>query len=256
MAVRIKRLSLVLVALFLSGCVQVAAYRNHPTLDARAGQIRTLAMLPPSVEVFELDAGGIKEKRDEWSTQARNNIATAVRAELQERTGVVFHSLAEGALSEEAGADFEETLAMFDTVSMSIILHTYSPPSPPELRFEEKIKNFDYSLGEEIKRLKTGEGDAFLLIKGADHVWTEGRKALQAFGVLLGLGAGVGTGVMVIPVLGGGTTLYAALVDPNEGSILWYKPIARGAGYDFRDPISVNSLVKELLNDFPLGKAK
>ena len=251
---RTKTLALALLAaLLLPGCVQVVAYRTNPTLEARAGQIKSLVLLPPSVEVFELDAGGVKEKRDEWSSQAKKNITAAVQAELKERTALVPTSLSEESVQQELKTDFEETLGIFDAVSTAIMLHTYSPPP---LRFEEKVKNFDYSLGEEIQRLKTGKEDAFLLIKGVDHIWTEGRKALQVFGVILGVGAGVATGIVSIPVLGGGTFMSLALVDARSGSILWYKPLARGGGYDFRDPASVNSLVKELFKDFPLGKEK
>jgi hypothetical protein len=43
-------------------------------------------------------------------------------------------------------------------------------------------------------------------------------------------------------------------VDANTGSILWYNRTARQAGFDLRDAQSAASLVKEILEGFPLGK--
>lgn len=251
-----KTLGFLLTSLLFAGCALVPPYRAHSNLEARAKGIRTVVLLPPRAEVFQLDTGGTSEKIDEWSAHANENIAAAIQTELQGRVGLLLKLLPEDSMREEAKSNLEETHALFDAVNTSIILHTYSPPSPPESIFEEKIKDFDYSLGSEVKDLRIGEADSLILVRGVDHIWTEGRKALQVFGVILGIGAGVGTGAVVIPVLGGGTTLNLALIDPHNGSILWYKPIAKGGGYDFRDPASVNSLVKELFKDFPIGKEK
>lgn len=107
-----------------------------------------------------------------------------------------------------------------------------------------------------MRELKVGEDDVLLLATGVDHVWSEGRRALQALGVILGIGAGVATGVVVIPMLGGGTELHLALVDANTGSILWYNRAGRQAGYDLRDAASAMSLVKELFQGFALGGDK
>lgn len=245
-------LPLLTVSLILGGCA-LPSYRSHPTLETRAEETKGFVLLPPRVEVFHLDTGGVREKMDEWSSQAKKNIMVAAQAELSAR-GLRVESFPEEPAADKASSSLEETHALFDILNTSIVLHTYSPPSPPEQIFEEKIKNFDYSLGEEIQQLRKGPEDLLVLLKGTDHVWTEGRKALQAFGVLLGLGAAVGTGVVVIPVLGGGTELIMAIVDAHTGSLLWYNRKGSGAGYDLRDPGSATSLVRELLKDLPFGK--
>ena len=73
---------------------------------------------------------------------------------------------------------------------------------------------------------------------------------------MLGIGAGVATGMVIIPQLGGGTDLQAALVDGRSGDLLWYHAVGGGAGHDLRDPESAASLVKNLFSEFPSGAAQ
>jgi hypothetical protein len=253
MTVAMKILVHLLLGVVLSGCALAPPYRVHPDLQEKAKLTRALAVMPPKVEVFQLGPGGVREKMDGWSSQAKQNILVAIESELKTRAGLRVTTLAEGSLSEEAKSNVEDTHKLFDAVNSSIVLHTYNPPAPPEYQFEEKIKHFDYSLGKEVQRLRLDEADVLLLAMGVDHIWTEGRKALQAFGVLLGIGAGVATGVVVIPVLGGGTEIAVALLDAHSGSILWYNRAESGAGYDLRDPASASNLVKEVFKEFPIG---
>jgi hypothetical protein len=116
------------------------------------------------------------------------------------------------------------------------------------------MTNFDYSLGKEVKGLAKEGVEILFLVSGTDHVWTGGRQALQAIAVIIGIGAGVATGVMVLPALGGGTAINVALVDARSGEILWYNVKQSGGGVDLRDPKSAADLVKDLLEDFPIGK--
>jgi len=50
-----------------------------------------------------------------------------------------------------------------------ILLHTYPNPNSPAQLFEEKLKNFDYSLGSEVSVLAK-EAEALLLLEAEDHV--------------------------------------------------------------------------------------
>lgn len=247
-----KTAILLLVCGFLASCA-LPSYRTHPAFETTAKRIGTVTLLPPQVEVFYLETGGVREKRDEWSDQAKKNISVATEEGVSDRITFKIKSLPESHLSDEVKSEIEETYALFDMVSFSILLHTYPQAG---VLFEEKVKNFEYSLGEEVKRLKVEGADALLLLSGSDHVWSEGRKGLQAFAVLLGLGAAAGTGVMVIPVLGGGTQITAALLDAHSGTILWYNRVAAGAGYDLRDRESATELVKKLFEGFPTGKGE
>ena len=146
-----------------------------------------------------------------------------------------------------------------------ILLHTYPNTNVRGHFFEEKVQNFDYSLGTEVGGLVKG-ADALLFLDAQDHVWTAGRQALQALGVILSVGAGIATGVrnpalaaritaliIPVPVMSGGTVVRAALVDSRTGDILWINAMGSGAGTDLRDPASARAMVSELFKDFSVS---
>ena len=242
-------LVLFLIMALASSCAVGPLSRSHPSLPEKLKAFKNIALISPRVDVFYLETGGLPEKRDEWSEQARNNVLAAVQSELKSRTNLAIQPVSRNPANEETPSSLDSTYSLFEVVNQSVLLHTYHPR--PEYRFEDKIKNFDYSLGAEVKEIIPGESDSLLLVTGKDHIWSEGRKALQALGVILGIGAGVATGVVVIPQLGGGTDLQAALVDSRSGDLLWYHAVGGGAGHDLRDPQSAAGLVKNLFNEFP-----
>jgi len=242
---------LALLACLLSGCVPAASSRGNPRFQEQVAPIRAVALLPPQVKVYRLDVGSVREEIEEWSAQARTNVVTALENELRARMKAAVKVLREESLAEEK-ARLEETRALYAAVSAMIFLHTYSNPNSIAYFFEEKLKNFDYSLGSEVSSLANG-ADALLLLDAQDHVWTTGRQALQALGVILGIGAGVATGVVNIPVMGGGASVRATLVDRGTGDILWINAVGAGAGKDLRDPASAKEMVSQLFKDFPMS---
>ena len=232
-----------------SSCALGPLSRANPSLPEKLKGFNNVVLILPRIDVFYLETGGLPEKRDDWSEQARNNVLAAVQSELRSRTNLAIQPVSRGPANEETPSSLDSTYALFEVVNQSILLHTYHPR--PEYRFEDKIKNFDYSLGAEVKEMISTESDSLLLVTGKDHIWSEGRKALQALGVLLGIGAGVATGTVIIPQLGGGTDLQATLVDGRSGDLLWYHAVGGAGGYDLRDPQSAAGLVKNLFNEFP-----
>lgn len=240
---------LLAIVYLLSGCAAQALHRTHPGFAEQAQRIHTVALLPSEVKVYQIDAGGIREEITEWSNQARNHLMTALQNELGKKQTLVVKIISEESLAEDK-AILEETRALYGAVSAMILLHTYSNPNLPGYFFEEKLKNFNYSLGGDVSGLAE-DAEAMLLLDAEDHVWTAGRQALQALGIILGIGAGVATGVVVIPQMGGGTAVRAALVDSRTGDILWINAVAAGAGKDLRDATSAGDLVSELFKDFP-----
>jgi hypothetical protein len=180
---------------------------------------------------------------DEWTLQAKRNVMTAIQEEMKTKPMLFTKPFEESLLSVENQNNLYETSALYDAVSSSIMFHTYGLP---EHRFQEKITNFDYSLGPEIKEL-AGDVDAVLFVSCVDHIASAGRKALQTGGIILSalLGANVGPPMGV-------TTISIALVDANSGFILWYNMHSSGGDHDLRDPINTTTLVKNLLEDLPI----
>jgi hypothetical protein len=249
-------LALAAVASLPSGCA--VSYRANSRFQEQAQQIRTIAILPSEVKVYQIDADGVREEIAEWSAQARTNVVTALENELRAKMKTVVKVVGEESLAEER-TRFEETRALYDAVSAMILLHTYPDTNVRGHFFEEKLKNFDYSLGTEVSSLAKG-ADALLFFYAQDHVWTAGRKAMQALGVILYMGAGVAAHgwlpVFISPlviVMGGGSGVRAALVDSATGDILWINAVGSGAGTDLRDPASARAMVSELFKDFPVS---
>jgi len=241
---------LVPLAYLLSGCVVPAASsRTSAHFAEQSAQIRVVALLPSEIKIYQIDAGGVREEIEAWSVQARNNVVTAVENELRAKLNAAVKTLNEESLPEEK-ARLQETRALYSAVSTMILLHTYPNPNFTGYVFEEKIKNFDYSLGSAVSDLAKG-AQALLLLDAEDHVWTGGRQALQALGIILGIAASVATRTLVIPQLGGGTGVRAALVDSRTGDILWINVVGAGAGKDLRDLASAKEMVSQLFKDFP-----
>jgi hypothetical protein len=246
-----KQLVIVLITAatyLISGCAPAVTYRANPRFAEESQKTRTVLRLPARVKVYQIDAGGVREEMEQWSSQARDNIVAAVDQELRSRMHATVEVASEESLAENKV--WEQTRALDDTVSAMIVLHAYSNPNLPGYLFEEKLTNFDYSLGSEVRALAK-QADLVVLLDAQDHVWTGGRQVLQALGIILGVGAGVATGVVMIPQLGGGTSLRAALVDGRSGDIFWINTVGAGAGTDLRDAVSAASMVSELFKDFP-----
>ena len=242
MTVRTNMLNLILVALLLTGCATTqSSFRVHPLLNEKLKKTQTVVMIPPKIEVYQISAGGVREKMDEWTETAKKNVAEAIKDELENRAGFVFSFLSTNSLSKEMQSNLKETQALFGVVKSSIRTHTYGPP---EQRFSEKIENFDYSLGTEVTELSE-QADVLLLVDGVNLLATGGRKAIQAGAVIVGLL----TGVVALPQ-GTSSAISMALIDADSGFILWYN--IKGGARDFRDPASVSILVKKLFVDFPI----
>ena len=245
-------LALAAAAYLLSGCA--VSYRANSRFREQAQQIRTVAILPSEVKVYQIDADGVREEIAEWSAQARTNVVAALENELRAKMKTMVKVVSEEALAEEK-TRLEETRALYDAVSAMILLHTYPDTNIRGHFFEEKLKNFDYSLGAEVGGLAKG-ADALLFFQAQDHVWTAGRQAMQTLGVILGIVATQGwLPVLIGPpiVLSGGTGVRAALVDSGTGDILWINAVGSGAGTDLRDPASAIAMVGELFKDFPVS---
>jgi hypothetical protein len=268
-------LALAALAYLISGCMGpmppppsdslIEFERATSRFQEQAKQIRTVVILPSEVKVYQIDAGGVPEEIAAWSAQARNNVVTALENELRTKMKAVVKLVSEESVAEKK-TRIEEIRALYDAVLAMILLHTN-----PDFRrhfFEEKLRNFDYSLGAEVGSLANG-ADALLFFYAQDHIWTAGRKALQGLAysgyivvgvVTLGMPMGLyeieklyELPIPIIPVMIGGSGVRAALVDSATGDILWINAVGSGAGTDLRDPASAKAMVSELFKDFPVS---
>ena len=250
-------LNLVIVA----GCAP-ARFRAHPQLQEKVHSIKTVAIMPPSIKLYALSIGGNTQLMDEPTAPAEQIVAAAIEKELGRHAGVIFkpfpsptailetrRDLAAG----EIRAELEDTQALFEAVSASVLLHTYR--NDPDQTFPEKLKNFDYSLGPEVQWLaKLANADVLLFISGVDHISTGGRKAVMS-GVALLCTAGFLVNpiqaAMCLASLSGKAILRVALVDATTGALLWYNvDVVTSLTY----PDSATDLAERVFEGFPLGR--
>ena len=100
----------IVIGLFLSGCALTPSYRAHPGLDRVKKNLKSIAFLQPRVEVFQIDAGGVREKVEEWSAQAQENLFKAIEAEIQTRSGITIYPYAWENLSGAKKTDLRNLL--------------------------------------------------------------------------------------------------------------------------------------------------
>jgi hypothetical protein len=200
-----------------------------------------VALLPPDVRVYEVSAGEVPELIDEWSTAARDNVATAVTKQLPSG-GMLTIVGFDPTQSEIVKGEYEDASALFRAVSLSAALHTY-PESG--VQFETKMKQFDYCVGPLPRMSETSGADAVLFIQASDQISSGSRVARNVALTVVG----AAFGVIVVPS-GGITYLSAALVDMQTGDVLWFGKHARIGVYDLRKPDSADAFVAEAFETF------
>lgn len=223
--------------------------RKNSSLIDRRSSIKTILMISPTVDIFEFSAGGVRESVDEWSSQAKKNIAVVIENELQGKWDLAVKRLPNETVGGKMASALQETLNLYYAVEMAIAEHAY-PSGGRTVNvslFPDKVTQFDYSLGSEVNKLAAG-ADAIFLIRGLEQKATGGRKAVQMSVAILSILTSPLTRSFTIPE-GSGGVLSAALVDAKTGDILWYKRAFDVSGLE--TPEGALTSVRQLLADFP-----
>jgi hypothetical protein len=250
MAPRLVCICFLIVTACLTGLTPVAG--GQEAVGREFTGVKTIAILPPRIDVYEFSVGGVMKKIDDWSVRAIENVNAAVSRELEVRPEIHGFLVKEDGLTDLLRAELEETDLLYNAVQASIMRHLFGLEAD---YFEEKKTHFDYSLGRETQKLMAAV-DAFLIIRGSDVVTTAARYALQTTAILAGaaLGAVGGAPFMYIPRSGGTAWISVALVHAVTGDVLWYSFGFAGTSYtDLRDRSSTASLVNQIFFKFPIG---
>jgi hypothetical protein len=110
MVARRKMLSAVSTFLLLfPGCA--ATYGAHPDFHQKRDRIRTIGVLSPRADVFQLDIADTK-KMENWSSEAEKNLLAAILEEFKSRTGFLTKTLEDSSL-DKATPDLAETHGLF-----------------------------------------------------------------------------------------------------------------------------------------------
>ncbi len=232
---------LLIITLVLAGCAATPSAKVHYTIRQQPGSrpLQQVVLLPVDVDVYELSAGGVKEKVPEWSSTAETNIRSALLVSKGAAgTCCTTRHVDTSSLTPDEREILEEHLALFNTVATNAMWATL----PFNTAWHFKAEHFDYTLGDGLGFLKEKYGlDAGLVITGEDVVSSSGRKTTAVLGAMFGV---------AIPL--GHSILMGGLVDFSSGDLLWLNHVVSAAGQaDLRDPASCLELAKTLMQDYP-----
>ncbi len=233
----------VLLGLVLFGGCSSKPYRDVPDLEARLQSAKSITLLPPKVDVYEVSTGGIDEKIDEWSKSGTENVTKALKEELEDTSGFYLKIVQPESLSVSASENLDETQALYEALNSSIALHMYGDEKE---RFSDRMDNFQYSLGSEVNDI-VPQSDLLLLVRGVDFRASTGRGLVKAGLAVIG----ALFGYVSVPE-GEPTLLSLSVVEAKTGDILWYNLLVRRGAADFREYKSSLSLVKKLFKKFPI----
>jgi hypothetical protein len=211
---------------------------NVPELETKAKDLKTVVLLPPRIEICEVSAGGVKQKRDDWCEAGRENVKKALAESLREK-GVHLKFMK---VNRKNKKEIKEINALYRAVASSIYSHTFMYAGNMNV-FTHKIENFDYSIGSVEKLLRKQRADGLLIVYGADEVYSKGRKTLAIIRAINPFSQS-DQGEIAAVVIG--------LTD-KSGSILWFRTMASSGRHDLRDPESTHTFVKSLVSEYPGG---
>lgn len=224
--------AMLMLGLSLAGCAQDGSNaRVAQAVDFQwTSPTKRILLVPPDVELSELNTGGILEPRADWTDAAKGHIDKNIRAHFAKSGADVVNA--------DLSSPREVQLAkLYDAVSGAILTHLYNEP----LKLPNKGDALDWTLGPGTGEMRDRYGaDYALFVIVRDSYSSGGRQALQVFGALAGvaLPGGVQVGV-------------ASLIDLRTGNIVWFNRLINRSG-DLRTEAPAQRAVDQLLKDVPI----
>jgi hypothetical protein len=202
---------------------------------AMPGSTARILLMRPSVKVGEQSTGGMFEPNADWTTQARENLDRAIK-DVQGKLGNRIIPYEEPAA--EAGALSGEYRALFTSVADSVREFQFFVGN--RLPTKKRANSFEWTLGPDIKNLPgLDSADYVLFVTTEDHYGSTGRKALQLFAAMAGVG-----------VISGVHIGYAGLVDVKTGELVWLNADQQMGG-DVRTYEGAQKRVAQLFEGLP-----
>jgi len=231
-SIRVQRYSRTRVTAYsMTGLLLALASCNNSrygvNYDRRLPQLKRIALAPSSIVVQSLHTGGVPEARPDMVGPARDRTLDCLATVLIEKKNDYFVIRAAPA-SQSTETRLAPPQALVSAVQDAILTHHYVYGNE---------RTFEYSVGGAVLAdMAANSADAVLWVSLTGIVPTEGREALKATAIVVG----VLTGIWVfVPTDEAVITLM--LVDVEEGDVLWFNRFA--ARKDVRDKDDIEDLV-------------
>jgi len=233
---------LILVVLLLSCAYATVAHASgtphwvhYRLLNKSAALPKKVLVIPASVKVFEVTAGGVSEEVPDWSTEAGGNVLKTVSAAITKSAGMQEITMPRLSVSETA--IINEYMALYQ-----LVVNTASSSG-----LKHKLRRFDYGIGPGLAALlnKTG-ADAVVMVFGRDYASTAGRKTKAVFGKIPIINIFTGGEVEL-----GHSFVHIGLIDLKTGDLLWMNSKYRDGSSNLREYDDAEGLVSEIFKWYP-----
>jgi hypothetical protein len=214
----------------------------HPEFKERQKSLRTVAALPPDVEVYRLTFGGKKEPMYELYPQVSKGTIEALEGVFTEKGYQIQPlDLSEAAL--EAKPELRTTL---------YTIHEVYKKTLEDIR-KRRQKKFIYTLGTQVNPLADrANADALLLVKWEAYKKTGGEIAKDIVKTVLIAAATFGNVLVLTPP--SFATAHFVLVDGSTGEILWYHHNLNNIAVNVERYDQLTVAVGGMLRPFPISK--
>jgi hypothetical protein len=219
-----------------SGC---ASYRVHPEFKERHKNIRSVAVMPPDIEVYKLTFKGDKEPMYEVIAVATKQSKDEIEKIFNDKG----YQVQELNLSEEKLKDEPDLRsALFN------IRELYKKTLGDIAK--RKQKKFTYSLGSDINQFADlANSDILVMMKAEGFKKTGGEIAKDIIKSTLIFAATLGS--VFVHYTPSAAVIYLAVIDGNTGDILWFNNNQANPNIDMAKEKHIRVTLKRLLKAFP-----
>lgn len=208
-------LTLGLGALLLSGCASKTHLAN-PDFGNRIQTVKKVGVVIAEAKVFELNFGGSRELKSDWTAQALINLETS-------------------SISLLNGSGFESRLLQHDERMQGLVEHYNRLQRHDLVRLVARGEPLPERTAKELKEYLDQQGlDALVLVRGVDNVSSAGRQSARV--VLMMLGSYAASAPAFVDM---------AVVD-RSGTILFFDAKAED-GQDLRKPSNASYMLGVLM---------
>lgn len=236
----LEPLFIALLALSLASCksTHVRTTTNFDQTVSLEG--KTIVMVEPSIQLYQMQASGMMEPRADWTRKAREYFPKAVAEFLRQKNAKLAPDYyPDPRLPSES--KIPQVLALNMVVMGTIFQHSYLHVPLPT-RGTKRRKPLSWTVGPGVEAIREVTGaDYMLTLQIQDSYSSKGRVAM----IVLGL-------ALQVAILQGGTQGgIATLVDLRNGEVVWFNVMTDQMG-DMRDQEGATETARRLLKGLPL----
>ena len=221
------RAGALVLTLVLPAAASAGGHRLHPEFASRMAGVKTVGLVTPELDAYEVSANGTVLLRPDWTEKVRANVAQALDATLRTH-GLAVKPLAPAAPA--AKEELREVQHLYVAVGNAIVQATYANAFPA------KLERFEYTVGD-IQALLAAEGvDAAVFAYGRALNSSRRAPALVSGSYVLS------------------DSLFVGIVD-RSGAVLWFAE-ADSTASDLRAPPSARYFVEMVTDQLPELPAK